>query len=344
MMREIHLFFKAFISGAWIGALFGLGEGCFLAWRYPIDTGRFFVIKVVILYVAWGIFIGFCVAITGLIFKAFFRRQPPLFHGTNLNWAIFGIIGFSILASFLIVDRDFFYYTLRTSSWFILLGLLVLFLGVSFWLGKVWRGIPRFVRGLGFLVYFSIVFAGILIPREKILAVVSFSTPADLSVERVEAGTDAPNILFIILDALDVDHVSYLGYSRKTTPNLDSLAKDSVIFTEFYTPTSTAPSVTSLFTGLKPETTQYNYVDDIIADKYFLLGELMQSAGYDTSAFAWTYYIDSLFGFGQGIRHFENLSRLDPAGYCFLKRGLWTVYKKYLGVFGKAGIYAGENL
>ena len=58
------------------------------------------------------------------------------------------------------------------------------------------------------------------------------------------------DILLISIDALRADHVGAYGYSRPTTPNIDALAKTSVVFDAAYTPTPhTSYAVTSLMTG-----------------------------------------------------------------------------------------------
>ena len=43
---------------------------------------------------------------------------------------------------------------------------------------------------------------------------------------------EKPNVLLITIDCLRADHVSCLGYARKTTPNLDNFAKKGVLFTQ----------------------------------------------------------------------------------------------------------------
>lgn len=58
------------------------------------------------------------------------------------------------------------------------------------------------------------------------------------------------DIVLITIDALRADHVGSYGYGRKTTPELDALAKESARFTHAYCPTPhTSYSVTSLMTG-----------------------------------------------------------------------------------------------
>lgn len=59
------------------------------------------------------------------------------------------------------------------------------------------------------------------------------------------------NILFIAIDTLRADHLSYYGYKRKTSPFLDNLAERGALFKNFYAPgIPTQPSFTTVFTGL----------------------------------------------------------------------------------------------
>jgi glucan phosphoethanolaminetransferase (alkaline phosphatase superfamily) len=47
---------------------------------------------------------------------------------------------------------------------------------------------------------------------------------------REKTPPDRPNILVVMLESVPVDHVSAFGYHRKTTPNLDQLANQSLVF------------------------------------------------------------------------------------------------------------------
>ncbi len=61
------------------------------------------------------------------------------------------------------------------------------------------------------------------------------------------AGRD---IVLVSIDALRADHVGAYGHGRPTTPNIDALAKDGVVFEAAYTPTPhTSYAITSLMTG-----------------------------------------------------------------------------------------------
>jgi arylsulfatase A-like enzyme len=60
-----------------------------------------------------------------------------------------------------------------------------------------------------------------------------------------------PNILVVLVDALRRDHVGAYGYARNTTPYLDRIAEESVVFDQAYAHCSqTLGSTASLFTSL----------------------------------------------------------------------------------------------
>lgn len=59
------------------------------------------------------------------------------------------------------------------------------------------------------------------------------------------------NVVMVLVDAAAWAHFSYNGYERETTPNIDRLARESVIFDQGYAPAaSTAHSVYSMLTSL----------------------------------------------------------------------------------------------
>lgn len=60
-------------------------------------------------------------------------------------------------------------------------------------------------------------------------------------------------ILLIVIDCLRADHVSCYGYDRATTPTIDALAAQGILWEQAHAVSSwTKPSVTSLLTGLYP--------------------------------------------------------------------------------------------
>jgi choline-sulfatase len=95
-----------------------------------------------------------------------------------------------------------------------------------------------------------------------------------------------PNIILITLDTTRADRMGFLGSQRGLTPNLDALAKQSVVFTEAFAQAPlTTPSHAALLTGTYP---QFNKVEDIgalLRSEIPYLPDLLHHQGYHTAAF-----------------------------------------------------------
>jgi choline-sulfatase len=60
-------------------------------------------------------------------------------------------------------------------------------------------------------------------------------------------------VVLVIVDALRADAVGSYGYPRHTTPAIDAIAREGVLFERFYAASSwTLPSVASILTGVSP--------------------------------------------------------------------------------------------
>lgn len=71
------------------------------------------------------------------------------------------------------------------------------------------------------------------------------------SLPEAKSGPKLPNVVLIILDTVRADHMSVYGYGRKTTPNLDMLAPEGVLFRNAISSSDiTLGSHASMFTGL----------------------------------------------------------------------------------------------
>ncbi len=62
--------------------------------------------------------------------------------------------------------------------------------------------------------------------------------------------TRRPNIIFIVIDALRPKNLGCYGYVKPTSPNIDRLAKEGLLFKDAYSCTNaTDPSLTAIFSG-----------------------------------------------------------------------------------------------
>ena len=131
-----------------------------------------------------------------------------------------------------------------------------------------------------------------------------------------KGGHNRPNVLLLSLDTLRADHVGAYGHERGTTPNLDALAADSVVFNRAYAPSNhTLESHMSVMTGLYPAThgvrrklTQRLKADPL-SKQQITLAETLQGQGYSTGGFAYNcIWMQAKYGFGQGFDYYRAIA------------------------------------
>jgi len=130
---------------------------------------------------------------------------------------------------------------------------------------------------------------------------------SSLSAEETEE-PNRPNVLLIGIETLRADHVGYLGYFRDTTPTLDKLAKEGVVFRAVATSSWTIPAVMSVFTSLYPgvhRTTDYRKK---LPEKIGTLAEVLKKNGFATAAFVSSTVLDSRYGFSRGFDLYDDFS------------------------------------
>src|ERR1700722_707206 len=98
--------------------------------------------------------------------------------------------------------------------------------------------------------------------------------------------TKPPNIILITLDTTRADRMGFLGSKRKLTPNLDALARQSVIFSRAYAQAPlTPPSHATILTGTYPQFHQVNDMQTPLATDLPYGPEIFHMHGYHTAAF-----------------------------------------------------------
>ncbi len=94
-----------------------------------------------------------------------------------------------------------------------------------------------------------------------------------------------PSIVLITIDTLRADRLGCYGYERKTSPNIDSLARRSALFETALTPrTKTAPAIASILTGLYPHTHGVRTNWTKLPEEIITLPEILKENGYRTAA------------------------------------------------------------
>lgn len=105
-----------------------------------------------------------------------------------------------------------------------------------------------------------------------------------------------PNIILLGSDGVSASHMSVYGYSRETTPFLDSIAGQSLVMENHFTNAGkTIGSIASLFTGKLPTVTRVIYPPDILKglDSYQHLPGVLHELGYFNVEIAVPQYLDS---------------------------------------------------
>jgi arylsulfatase A-like enzyme len=118
------------------------------------------------------------------------------------------------------------------------------------------------------------------------------------------------NVLLICIDTLGARHVGALAGEDEagldTTPNLDALAREGVLFTRAQAPSPwTQPSVGSLFTGLTPSRHGAIHLMDQLPEEHRTLAEAMKDHGKRTGGVISHFLIDRELGYAQGFDRYD---------------------------------------
>ncbi len=116
-----------------------------------------------------------------------------------------------------------------------------------------------------------------------------------------------PNLIMISIDTLRRDHLGCYGYWRNTSPHIDRLAEQGVIFDNAVSASSwTLPSHTSMLTGLYPSF--HGLEDDgvTLSPKIETLAEKLNEMGYWTVGVISHIYVSSAFNLNRGFQVFDD--------------------------------------
>ena len=117
-----------------------------------------------------------------------------------------------------------------------------------------------------------------------------------------------PNVLLITTDTTRADHLPAYGYKGIRTPNIDSLAKNGILFRQCATTSPlTLPAHCSILTGTYPT---YHGVringNTALSAENLTLAEAFSAQGYETGAFVGAFVLDGRWGLNQGFHHYDD--------------------------------------
>lgn len=111
---------------------------------------------------------------------------------------------------------------------------------------------------------------------------------------------DKPNVLLVSIDSLRSDHLSCYGYKRNTSPTIDELAKEGVLFSKAFAQSShTATSLSTILTSTLPHTHSLLEWGYTLNPNLSTIAEVLKSKGYKTMFVGSG--INNLHGFNKGF-------------------------------------------
>ena len=120
------------------------------------------------------------------------------------------------------------------------------------------------------------------------------------------ASADArPSVLLVVIDTLRTNAVSVYGAVEGTTPTMDALAAQGLLFRRAYAPAPwTLPSHATIFSGLRVDQHGVGMPGRaVLPESVVTLAERMQAAGYQTAAIAENVIVNESLQLLQGFEY-----------------------------------------
>ncbi len=316
--RKLLVHFKTgLLSGLLAGALLGIVEAVIIILTRPHLPERWVLFYAPLLYGPLYAIIGGMLGLGVGILSALFWGKPTPARSYATYWSIIFALFAFVMARFRIVRDILLEQPFRLPYQILLLfAFVVVFILARLLLRHLlektsWR---RLTTVAGSLVAFVImvlvaglVAGGIWLASRPPRAPLSEGVPIALK--------EKPNVILIMVDALRADRLHCYGYETQTSPHIDALATDAILFQDYFVQSSwTRPSTATLLTSLYPSSHRAIYKPDMLPDAVVSVAEQMTAEGYFALGFANNINIAPIFNFGQG---FDEYIFLKPRYFFF---------------------------
>lgn len=131
------------------------------------------------------------------------------------------------------------------------------------------------------------------------------------------------NVILISMDTTRADYLSCYGYRRRTTPFIDSIAAEGVLFENAFSHVPlTLPSHSSMLTGtIPPYHGVHDNIDYRLGDSNVTLAEILKANSFKTAAVVSSFVIDSEFGLDQGFDYYNDEFIVNKSEFSYAERG-----------------------
>jgi arylsulfatase A-like enzyme len=146
-------------------------------------------------------------------------------------------------------------------------------------------------------------------------------------VGRHPAGKDIPvkkkNIIMISFDEVRPDHLGCYGYGKNTTPNVDRIAENGVLFENCIAAGCFTPiCMSSVLTGCYPN--KHTVRDPYCTIQRPTIAEILKGNGYLTAGFSGNGVLGSAHGFGKGFASYDEPDDREGRHFDTAATGGWT--------------------
>ena len=119
-------------------------------------------------------------------------------------------------------------------------------------------------------------------------------------------GGSGLNILLLTIDTLRADHLGMYGYRRRTSPEMDSFAREGTVFDRAYTfwP-KTRGSFVMIHTGRRPSQNGYTRRHPVLFGFSPTIADVLRQAGYATSAIVDNPNVAASDGYAKGFETYR---------------------------------------
>jgi arylsulfatase A-like enzyme len=150
-----------------------------------------------------------------------------------------------------------------------------------------------------------------------------------------------PNVLILLLDTARAQNFSGYGYERPTSPHIDAIATEGVLYEQAIAPGCwSLPSQVSLLSGMFPVKHAAHELHLTYTQPYLLLPEVLRAAGYRTLGISPNSWMSDEFGVTRGFdaylklwqyRHTMPAADFEAAGLTSsLTRTLQQFYSRHV--------------
>jgi arylsulfatase A-like enzyme len=142
--------------------------------------------------------------------------------------------------------------------------------------------------------------------------------------DKPETATAPRHLIVISIDTLRADHLGCYGYGRKTSPVIDKLAEEGVVFEQHFTCYPlTLPAHLTQFTGVS--SLGHRVRDNLyhrLPDELGTLAEAMKADGFETGAFVSAHTMKAGSGIERGFDEYndDGVRELEPGRITIAER------------------------